>query len=141
MRRICSGSMPCPNPGMPLIAMSPGFMPARTTRSARQPPRLPGSFSWCPSLVDRLVAQPLGLRLFLAEPPPLVFLVLAIVAGKEGPLRITLGSQDVGRDAVEEPAVVRDHEHAAGELQEGILQRAQRLDVEVVGRLVEKQHV
>jgi hypothetical protein len=47
----------------------------------------------------------------------------------------------VGRDAVEEPPVVGDHHRAAGELEQGVLERAQRLDVEVVGGLVEQQQV
>ena len=44
-------------------------------------------------------------------------------------------------DAVKEPAVVRDHEHIAREFEDRILQRAQRLDVEVVRWFVEQQHV
>ena len=43
--------------------------------------------------------------------------------------------------AIEEPAVVGDHHGAAGEIEERLLEGAQRLDVEVVGRLVEQQHV
>ena len=43
--------------------------------------------------------------------------------------------------AVEEPAVVRDHDGAAGEVEQRLLERAQRVDVEVVGRLVEQQQV
>ena len=43
--------------------------------------------------------------------------------------------------AVEKPAVVRDHQHAAGELEQRVLEGAQRLDVEIVRRLVEQQHV
>jgi len=38
-------------------------------------------------------------------------------------------------------AVVRDHEHGSRELEQRILQRAQRLDVEVVRRFVEQEHV
>ena len=49
--------------------------------------------------------------------------------------------QDVRGDAVEEPAVVGDHHGAAGERSEGLLERAQGVDVEVVGRLVEEQDV
>jgi hypothetical protein len=45
------------------------------------------------------------------------------------------------RDAVEEPAIVADDHRAAGEIEEGLLQRAQRVDVEVVSRLVEQQQV
>ena len=36
---------------------------------------------------------------------------------------------------------MRDHEHAAGEFEQRVLERAQRLDVEVVRRLVEQQQV
>ena len=38
----------------------------------------------------------------------IVFLVFLVVAGVETPLRIALAGEDVGTDAVEEPAVVRD---------------------------------
>jgi hypothetical protein len=47
----------------------------------------------------------------------------------------------VGRHAVEEPAVVADDDRAAGELEERLLERAQRVDVEIVRRLVEEEHV
>ena len=45
------------------------------------------------------------------------------------------------RDAVEEPPVVRDHDRAAGEVEERVLERAQGVHVEVVGRLVEEEDV
>ena len=35
----------------------------------------------------------------------------------------------------------RDHDGAAGEVEQRLLERAQRVDVEVVRRLVEQQHV
>ena len=43
--------------------------------------------------------------------------------------------------AVEEPPVVGGDDGAAGELEQRVLERLQGLDVEVVGRLVEEQHV
>ena len=43
--------------------------------------------------------------------------------------------------AVEEPAIVGDDHRAAGEREQRLLERAQRVDVEVVGRLVEQQQV
>ena len=36
---------------------------------------------------------------------------------------------------------MRDHEGIAGEFEQGILERAQGFDIEIVGRLVEQQHV
>src|SRR4249919_2821985 len=92
-------------------------------------------------LLECLVAQAVRRRAFRAEAALLVFLVLAIVAGEELHVRVALKGEDVGGDAVEEPAVMGNHHHAAGELQQRVFQRAQRLDVEVVGGFVEQQHV
>ena len=47
----------------------------------------------------------------------------------------------MGRDPVEEPPVVADHDDAAGEPQERLLEGAQRIDVEIVGRFVEQEQV
>src|SRR5206468_3096932 len=44
-------------------------------------------------------------------------------------------------DPVEEPAVVADHDDAAGEAEERLLEPAQGVDVEIVRRLVEEQEV
>src|SRR6478609_2056203 len=52
-----------------------------------------------------------------------------------------LVGEDVRRDAVEEPPVVGDDDGAAGELEQRVLEGAEGLDVEVVGRLVEEQQV
>ncbi len=50
-------------------------------------------------------------------------------------------ARSVRRDPVEEPPVVSDHHSTAGELEQGVLERAQGLDVEVVCRLIEEQQV
>ena len=49
--------------------------------------------------------------------------------------------QDVGRDLVHEVAIVRHEQHRAVELLERFLQHVERVEVEVVGRLVEHEHV
>ena len=49
--------------------------------------------------------------------------------------------QDVRGHAVEEPAVVADDDHAAGEVEDRFFQGPQRVDVQVVRRFVEQQHV
>ena len=56
-------------------------------------------------------------------------------------MRVALEREDVRRDAVEEPAVMRDHHRAAGKFEQRFLERAQRFDIEIVRRLVEQQHV
>src|SRR6478735_3565625 len=64
------------------------------------------------------------------EPVPLVGVLVGAFVG-----------EDVGRDAVEEPAVVRDDHRTPGELEQRVLERLEGLDVEVVRRLVEEQQV
>src|SRR5215218_1452536 len=68
-------------------------------------------------------------------------LVVAEIALEEPDLAVALEREDVGRDAVEEPPVVADDDDAARERLEPGLEGAQRVDVEVVRRLVEEQHV
>ena len=56
-------------------------------------------------------------------------------------MAVVFEGQDVGRDAVEKPAVMADDDGAAGEILQRLFQRAQGIDVEIVGGLVKQQHV
>src|SRR6266568_7267102 len=76
-----------------------------------------------------------------AKPPLLVLLVILEIALEPFDVALALERQHVGGDAVEEPAVVADDDRAAGEILERLLERAQGIDVEIVGRLVEQDHV
>ena len=76
-----------------------------------------------------------------AEPALAVGFVVLVVALEPHHLAVALERQHVRGDAVEEPAVVADDDGAAGERQQRLFERAQRVDVEVVGRLVEQQQV
>src|SRR3954452_20536319 len=99
------------------------------------------------SPVDGLVAAELAVRRPVrpggldAQPLDLVLLVVGEVALEPEPLGVALVGEDVRRHAVEEPPVVADDHGTARELLEGTLEAAQRLDVQVVGRLVEQQQV
>ena len=68
-------------------------------------------------------------------------LVVLEVALEPFDMAVAFEREDVGRDAVEEPAIVADDDGAAGEILQRLFERAQRIDVEIVGRLVEQQHV
>ena len=68
-------------------------------------------------------------------------LVVAHVALEEADLAVALEREDVGRDPVEEPAVVADDDDAARERFQARLERPERVDVEIVGGLVEEQDV
>ena len=78
---------------------------------------------------------------FLAQAAALVFLVGLEIAFEPFDVAVAFEGEDVRRQAIEEEAVVADDHRAAGEVLDRFLERAQRLDVEVVGRLVEQQHV
>ena len=56
-------------------------------------------------------------------------------------MAVALERQDVRRQPIEEEAIVADDHRAAGEGFQGFLKRPQRLDVEIVGRLVEQEDV
>src|SRR3954462_15077227 len=77
----------------------------------------------------------------VAEPLALVLLVGLEVALEPDDLRVALEGEHVRGHAVEEPAVVGDDHRAAGEVEQRLLERAQGVDVEVVGRLVEQEDV
>ena len=88
-----------------------------------------------------LVAEPMRtIRLGTQATPP-IGLVVGVVALEPDDLAVAFEGEQVGRDPVEEPAVVADHDRAAGELQERVLERAQGVDVEIVGGLVEEEEV
>src|SRR5476649_636931 len=67
--------------------------------------------------------------------------VLGVVTFEEHRLGVVFVRQDVSRDAVQEPAIVRDHNGGAREVQQGFFQGTQGFNVEVVGRFVEQQDV
>src|SRR5690606_34725199 len=124
-------------------------MPPARPRGAGHQVRSGARWSWAPSpdgcwcrkrgacqsragaaaLLERLEAQALGTGV-VAHAAALVLFVLAVVALEELHVAVALEGEDVGGDAVEEPAIVRDHEGVAGELQQGVLERAQGLDVQ-----------
>ena len=81
------------------------------------------------------------LYFFVSESACLVNLVVRVAALEEEHFAVALESKDVRTDTVEEPAVVADHYGASGEAFKTFLQSAQRVHVDIVGRLVEQQHV
>ena len=73
-------------------------------------------------------------------PMPIGFVVL-VVPLEPDDLAVAFEREHVRRDAVEEPAIVADHDRAAGEVQQRLLERTQRVDVEIVRGFVEQQQV
>src|SRR3954464_13751938 len=87
------------------------------------------------------ILDPMRLIRRRAESALPIGLVVLVVPLEPDHLAVSLEGEHVRGDAVEEPAVVADHDRAAGEVEQRFLERTQRVDVEVVGRLVEQQQV
>ncbi len=69
------------------------------------------------------------------------FVVVLVVAFKEGYLGVAFEGEDVGGNAVEEPAVVGDDHYAAAEVGDTFFEGSESGDVEVVGGFVEEEEV
>ena len=117
-----------------------GKFPRRPTRatSPRTPPRC---YIGVSGLSQRLVPQPMRPRAFFTQPLFLVRFVFLIVAVEE----LTCESPSNARMCV----AMRSRNQRSCEItrtlpansMQGVFERAQRLDVEIVRRLVEQQHV
>jgi hypothetical protein len=67
-----------------------------------------------------------------------VRLIVAPISQEQVRLAVAFEGQDVGGDTVKEPAVMADHDGAAGEVFQGFLQGAQGVDVQVVGGFIQQ---
>ena len=73
-----------------------------------------------------------------------LFFLLHLIGGEVARIREQLAPvqlDDARRHGIEEGAIVRDHHHAALERQQQLLKPADRIQVQVVGRLVQQQHI
>src|SRR5512139_597503 len=128
---------------MRLRAAGASFTAGRTASNRRSSPSVSEepSRSSAASGMQATVPHPVRLLRVLAAPLLQVVDVFGVVALEPDHLAVALEREDVRGDAVEEPAVVRDDDGATREAQQGFLERTQRLDVEVVGGLVQQDDV
>ena len=56
-------------------------------------------------------------------------------------MRIAFVGQNVGGDTVKEETIVRDNHGTTGKFQQAFFKRTERINVKVVGRLIEQQYV
>src|SRR5690606_32475071 len=75
---------------------------------------------------QRLVADAVRLVGVGAEALLLVHLVILEIALEPFDMAVALERHDMGRDAVEEPAIMADHDRAAGKIQKRLPQGPQR---------------
>jgi hypothetical protein len=94
-----------------------------------------------PLLTQLFVSKSLRLVGTLAETLTTLGLVGFEIALTPVDVTISFEGEDVRRQAIQEPAVMADDDGATGKVGDGLLQRPQRFDVQVVGWLVEEQDV
>src|SRR6516164_3005107 len=109
--------------------------------AAFKAPKAPKVWTFPRSATELLVLDAVRDCRIRSQPPHLVLLVVLEIALEPFDVAFALERQDMGCNAVEEPAVMADDDGAAGKILERLFQRAQRIDVEIVGGLVEQQHV
>ena len=68
-------------------------------------------------MLQGLVPDPVRLIGTVAEAPMAICLVIRIVSLKPRHLAITLEGEDMGGDAIQKPAIVRDDDRTAGKIQ------------------------
>ena len=95
----------------------------------------------CSAVLEFFIAEALRFVCALADPLAALFFVGLEIAFAPVDVAVAFEGQDVRRQPVEEPAVVADDDRAAGEVGHRFFQGPQRVDVEVVRRFVEQQHV
>src|SRR5882724_9683605 len=88
-----------------------------------------------------LVLHPMRNDAVLPEAAHLVFFVVLEIALEPFDMALAFEGEDMSGDAVEEPAVMADDHGAAGKILQRLFERAQGIDVEIVGGLVEQQDI
>ena len=77
----------------------------------------------------------------VAEAAFAVGFVFTVIAIKIFDMAVTLKRQNMSRDAVEKPAIMANYDGTAGKVFECFLKRAHRVDIDVIGRLIEQQDI
>ena len=122
-----------------LVFVGRQFLEAGQTRLALGLPALGILAHPLQLLLQRLLASRLG-SFFLTQAIAFLVQPRAVVAAP-GNAAAPVQLQDPFGGIVEEVAVVGDGHHRAGELLQELLQPVDALGIEVVGRLIEQQHV
>src|SRR3984893_8293429 len=76
-----------------------------------------------------------------SEAALLVFLVSGEIALEQFDMAVAFEGEHMRGNAIQKEAIVRDDDRAAREIHQGLFEGAQRINVEIVGRLVEQKHV
>src|SRR5262245_30683724 len=78
---------------------------------------------------------------FGTEPSVAIRLIVLIITLEPDHPAIAFECEHVSSDAIEEPPVVADDYRTAGVIEKRLFERAQGVDIEIVGGLVEQQQI
>lgn len=94
-------------------------------------------------IINNLLQFPVAhtFRLHIAETHLLVLLILTVGSLKVKYFGVPLKSKYMGTDTIQEPAVVRNHNGTSGEVLKSLFQCTEGVHIDIVGRLIEQQHV
>ena len=70
-----------------------------------------------------------------------VGLIIGIIPFEPNDFTVAFKGEHVCGDTIEKPAVMRNYNRATGEVLQRLFQRTQRVHIQVVRRLVQKQHI
>ncbi len=87
---------------------------------------------------ELFVFDPFGLVGFDAQPFSPLQLVGFVVSLTPMDVAAALECQNMGTNPIEEPAVVANHDGTTGEIEDRLFEGPHRVDVQIVGRLVEQ---
>ena len=100
------------------------------------------AFLWLTPLSRQVpVLDPMRLDGRSTQASAAVGFIVGIISFEPYHSAITLKSQNVCGDAIQKPSIVTDDHGASGEIFERFLKSAQRVHIEIIRRLVEKQNV
>jgi len=87
------------------------------------------------------VPDPMGLVGRSAKAGFPVRFIFGIVPVEPDGFALTLKGKDMGSDPVKEPPVMADHEDTPGKVEKRLFQGAHRIDIQVIRRLIKKEHI
>src|SRR4051812_5372746 len=70
-----------------------------------------------------------------------VLFIIAVVSFKEVNRRVSFESKDMRANTIQEPTIVTNHHRTTAEVFQCFFKRSQGIHVDIIGRLIKKQHI
>ena len=70
-----------------------------------------------------------------------ILFIVRVIPGEPDNLTIAFEGENMRRNSIQEPAIVRDHDGGTRKFKQRFFERPQRLDIEIIGGLIEQQEI